>query len=343
MRNPNGYGSVVCLDKTGKKRRNPWAVKVTVGWEDGKQKVKYIGYYPSKKEALIGLANFHSQNVNLEAATATFNDVFEMWKSKNEGKLTEKNFNGYCAVYRLVPQLHKKKLKDLKSKHLQDAMDSVDRKYATKAKLKILIKQMYDLAVMDDLITKNYASNLDVKVKQEESGKVYTREEITHLWSLADSNELVEDILILIYTGMRVGEALIVNPQTDFHLEDGYFECHGTKNVQSDRPIPIHPDVLPLFQQRKDRTSLFVNTRGQKQQYRTFSYAYDKFLKSIGFDHIVHDTRKTCATILYENNIPDSTIKAILGHKQDGVTHQVYVKHRIEHLVQAMQKAVFPK
>ena len=30
MRNENGFGSVICLDKSGKKRRKPWAIRVIV-------------------------------------------------------------------------------------------------------------------------------------------------------------------------------------------------------------------------------------------------------------------------------------------------------------------------
>jgi hypothetical protein len=43
MRNENGFGSIVCLDKSGKKRRKPWAVRITTGWKDGKQQRKYGG------------------------------------------------------------------------------------------------------------------------------------------------------------------------------------------------------------------------------------------------------------------------------------------------------------
>lgn len=341
MRNENGYGTVVCLDKTGKKRRKPWAVRVTVGWENGKQKTKYLGYYEKQKDAKIALANFHSKGMNLEANKITFAEVYQIWKEKNIGKMTEKNLGGYEAVYNLVPQLHSKKMKDLKSKQLQDAMDSVDRKYSSKSRLKSLLKQMYEVALIDDLVFKDYSSTINVKCVQEETGNIYTKEEIAHLWTLSEEKELAEDILILIYTGMRISEALGVNPKTDFHLEDGYFECHGTKNKASDRLIPIHKDILPLLEQRKDRSWLFQNTFAQKAQYRTFSYAYEKLITNLGWNHIVHDTRKTLATILHENNITDSDIKAILGHTQSGVTNKTYIKRRISYLIEKMNEAKF--
>lgn len=340
MRNPNGFGTVVCLDKTGKKRRKPWAVRVTIGWVDGKQKTKYIGYYENQVKANIALAEFNSKNISLDANIITFQDIFNMWKEKKTGKLTDANLKAYEAAYKLVPQLHSKKLKDLKSTHLQDAMDSVNRKHSSRVKLKSLMKQMYDIAMMDDLISKDYSAGVELKTKQEEVGNVYTNEQINNLWSLPQ-DEIVENILILIYTGMRIGEALAVNPSTDINLEERYIACHGTKTDSAERPIPIHPDILPILEKRVVRTSLFTNQRGQKATYRTFLYAYQAFLKEQGWEHVVHDTRKTCATVLYENGIPDSDIKTIIGHKHSDVTHKVYVKHRIEVLVNKMNGVTF--
>lgn len=341
QRAENGWGTVVCLDKTGTKRRKPWAVRVTIGWEDGKQKTKYIGYYEKEKEAQRALLEYNSKGISYNANSVTFEQIYKMWQERNEGKLTPKNFSAYNAVYNLVPQLHKMKMKDIKSRQLQVVMDSVNRKYASKVKLKSLMKQMYQIAILDDLVMKDYSMLLDIKCKQEESGRVYSHEELAHLWEIQEQNELVKDILVLLYTGMRIGEALSVRPKEHFHLENGYFECHGTKNESSDRLVPIHPAIMQIMEERKDREWLFLNTNGQKAQYRAFSYSYDKLMDSLGWEHIIHDTRKTFATILHENDILDSDIKAIIGHKQVGVTHQVYIKHRIERLVEKIKLVKF--
>ena len=288
----------------------------------------------------MALAEYHMKGMNYDANSVTFSDLYELWKERKTGKLTETNLAAYDVAYRLVPQLHSKKLKDLKSGHLQDAMDSVNRKHSSKAKVKSLMRQMYEIAVLDDLISKNYSVGVEIKTKQEETGNIYTHPQIFKLWSMSQT-ELVEDILILIYTGMRIGEALVINPTTDINLEERYIKCHGTKTESAERPIPIHPDILPILEKRVVRTSLFVNQRGQKATYRTFLYAYQTFLEEQGWEHVVHDTRKTFATVLYENNIPDADIKSMLGHKQDGVTHKTYIKHRIEILVNRMNGVKF--
>lgn len=53
MKNANGTGGIVNL---GKHRRNPYAVRVTAGWADGKQIYRYIGYYATRKEKVFELS-----------------------------------------------------------------------------------------------------------------------------------------------------------------------------------------------------------------------------------------------------------------------------------------------
>ena len=83
MKNPNGYGSVYKL--TDKKRRKPWAVRVTDSWDivDGKlkRKYKYLGYYETRKEAMQALAEY---NVNPASVTKDilFVDLYKMWSER---------------------------------------------------------------------------------------------------------------------------------------------------------------------------------------------------------------------------------------------------------------------
>lgn len=49
VRRANGSGNIF---KMSGNRRRPWRARVTVGWtEDGKQIIKNIGFYASRKEA----------------------------------------------------------------------------------------------------------------------------------------------------------------------------------------------------------------------------------------------------------------------------------------------------
>lgn len=325
MRNPNGYGSIVCLDKTGKKRRKPWAVRITVGWdENGLQKTKYLGYYVNQKEAQLALAQYHLNGLDLEINTVTFKDIFKLWYDRQKNVLTEKNLASYEVCFNHLSTLHKKKFKDIKTAHLQNTLDALNFKYATLSKTKSLMNQMYKVALENDLAIKNYAEFVKVNAVQEEVGEAFSKNEITHLWSLCSKKELVDDILILIYMGSRISETLNIKME-HVHLEEKYIEVHGTKTQAANRVVPIHEDIIPLIEQRLNQKWLFENN-GNKFTYRNFLYKYEKLMTDLEFNHKIHDTRKSFISYMFESGVPMETIKFIVGHAQQGVTASVYLK-----------------
>ena len=325
MRNPNGYGTIVCLDKSGKKRRNPWGVRITVGWDGEKQKTKYIGYYKTQKEAQLALAQYHMNHINVDANKITFNELFNMWKDKQSKVLSKRNLMAYESTYKLTSILHEKKLKDIKAVHLQNVLDALDRKRASKVKLKSLWNQMYNYGLENDLLTKNYAEFVKVDVQQEDVGKIYPKEEIQWLWENLDKNPIVKYILMLIYTGMRINEFLSVKI-TDVHLEERYIDIHGTKTKAANRLVPIHDDIIPLISRCMHQNYLVENKPNEKYPDRTFSRHYQLFTEANNLDHVIHDTRKTFVTVLHDNGVAIEDIRFMVGHAQQGVTASVYLK-----------------
>ena len=56
MRRANGEGPIF---KLSGKHRKPWAVRITIGYDDnGKQIYKYVGYYPIKTEAKVAMIEY---------------------------------------------------------------------------------------------------------------------------------------------------------------------------------------------------------------------------------------------------------------------------------------------
>ena len=91
MRAENGFGSIVCLDKTGKKRRKPWAVRITTGWKDGKQQRKYLGYYKTQTDALIALAEYHTEGYDIDMSKFTLKETFDEWFKTQEKRNLSKS------------------------------------------------------------------------------------------------------------------------------------------------------------------------------------------------------------------------------------------------------------
>ena len=83
MRRANGSGNIYKMK--GGKWRNPWRVRVTVGWELNqetgrcKQNLKTIGYYPTRAEAEAALVAYQECPYDLDAKDITFKELYERW------------------------------------------------------------------------------------------------------------------------------------------------------------------------------------------------------------------------------------------------------------------------
>lgn len=334
MKLANGSGSIVCLDKTGKKRRKPYALRVTAGWKDGKQIRKYIGYYTTQQEALIALAEYHNGGINLDFNNITVNALFDEWiKRIEKKKLSESVMRTHNMAKSRFGSLGKKRVKDVRSAHWQTWLDGIDLKPSSKGKIRSSVQQMLDFAVDNDIVNKNYAKNLDIEGKIESTGSVFTKEELATLWDNVDDRH-IRQILIMIYTGMRIGEMLAIN-RSQINFEDGYM-VGGLKTVAGkDRIIPLHDKIIPLVkEQLGDNTWLIQSNRGTAMTYQNASTYYEKTFQRLGMNHKPHDCRKTAVSIMHSAGIPMEVIRVIVGHSGKGVTEKVYLYKTPSELVE---------
>lgn len=342
MRNENGFGSIVCLDKTGKKRRKPWAVRITTGWKNGKQQRQYLGYYKTQTEALVALAEYHKNGVDVDLSKITLDELWDKWIAKVEKKnLSSSAMKAHKAVYNHLGKLLKMKVNDIKAAHLQDWIDNINVKPGTKVKFKNTVSQIFDYALQNDIITKNYVKFIEVNEKVEQVGSIFTEEEIKTLWDNVE-NDTVQKILILIYTGMRIGEMLAVN-KDHINFEEGYIIGGNKTESGRDRVIPLHDKIIPLVKnQLGDNNWLMQSSRGLAMSYPNASRYFNQIFNKFGFNHKIHDTRKTAVSIMHSAGIPMETIRVIVGHSGKGVTEKVYLYKEPKELVEVINTMDIP-
>lgn len=334
MRNENGFGSIVCLDKSGKKRRKPWAVRITTGWKDGKQVRKYLGYYRTQTEALVALADYHKSGVDIDLSNVTLGALFEKWLEEQEKRnITQSAKRGHYIAYNRLGKLADMVVNKIKAIHLQQWMDDIELKPSTKNKIKITMGQVYDHAVQNDIVNKNYAKFIKIEEKVEKTGAIFTEDEIKLLWKNSD-DEIARIFLILIYTGMRIGELLSMNVDT-IHFNECYMVGGSKTDAGKDRVIPIHKDLLPLIKmQLGDNKWLVQNSRGNAVHYANLSPLAHEYLSKLGMSHKFHDGRKTAISLMHSANIPMETIQIIVGHAGTNVTEKVYLYKNKQELVE---------
>lgn len=333
MRNENGYGSIICLDKSGKKRRKPWAVRVTTGWENGRQKRKYIGYYRTQKEALIALAEYHKSGVDADLTNLTLEEVFDRWYSRIEQKSSVTVLRGHNMVKLRLGSFGKKQIKDIKADHIEDWINSTNVKQSTKRRLKSTLNQVFEYAEQNDIIKKNPVKYIKVEAATDKVGKIFTDEEINYLWEHADENVDYKTLLILIYTGMRIGELLKLQPE-DINLEERYAIGGSKTEAGKDRVIPIHDKIFPIVKERIEKYGFLApSAKGTPTPYVTFNQRLAKLMKKLNWEHKSHDTRKTAISIMHRYEIPMEVIRIIVGHSGKGVTEKVYIYKNERELV----------
>lgn len=325
MKNPNGYGSVYKL--TGK-RRKPFAVAKTIKLSGGKQKRVIIGYYESRKEANMALAEYNRNPFDPETYKTTFYEVYEKMIKQTNEILSEKTLKIKKSLIKTFEPIFDVPIRDIKLVTLQEIIDNETCSHGTISLKKSLCGQVYHYAMKMELVNKNYADLVDINKKKEKviERKVFTDEEIEKLWKLSGIQE-ADMILVMIYTGMRIGELTDLKIK-DINLKERY--CIGGNKTDSgkDRIIPLSNKIMDIIYKyiSSDKTYLFETLRGKKIQYNNWrEKKFMSLMEEMGVKHTIHDCRHTFATMISKTSASKTSIKKIIGHKNFETTEKIYI------------------
>ena len=349
MRLPNGYGSVV---KLSGKRRNPYAVRKTVGWRFDEAKdrqvqiYEVIGYAPTKADGLQMLAEYNKNPFDVKASKITFQDVYRKWSESKFPTISDSNVKGYTASYKVCGTLYNMVFKDIRLVDLQNVVDTCEKNYPTLRKLQVLFSQLYEYAMQNDICNKDYSKYVDIaKFKDRNPNKQdrdkFTKEQISRLWELKD-DKYYQIVLMLIYTGVRVSELLDLKKE-NVHLDERYFDVIASKSDAGIRKVPIADKVMPFFEAWYNDTDCeyLLNTPdGQHFTYRNYYDSYfTPLMENLGYKQTPHCSRHTCISMLESANVNETIIKKIVGHKGAmSLTERVYTHFDVEELIEAINK-----
>lgn len=335
MKNPNGYGSVF---KLGGNRRRPWCARVTVGWTDeGKQQYKNIGYFEERSDAMIALAQYNNDPYDLDNNKITFSEVYEIWSKEKFPKISQSNIRGYRTSFNKCERLHNMKFKQLRKMHMQRVVDeNLHLSFQVRSKLKTLFSQLYQFGIENDIVEKDYSKFVDPgEMTTTIKRTPFTADEIQTLWDNLDK-PYADSILIMIYTGMRVGELLDIDT-SNIELDKRILVGGKKTKAGIDRTIPIHEKIVPLINLSNEH--LVVSPTGKKMSYNNYiQRQFTPLMKELGMNHLPHDCRHTTATLLDNAGVDRTIVKLILGHSSSDITERVYTHKTPEQLVEAINK-----
>jgi integrase len=222
---------------------------------------------------------------------------------------------------------------DVRAEDLQSIMDA--GKHLTRspqASLLQLMKSMYTWAINHDVCTTNYADRVILQYTDDvvREHKPFTDEEIRQL---IEADAALP--LLLIFTGMRIGEVLELTPD---RIHDGYI-IGGLKTAAGrDRFIPVAGPILKYI--RAEGQRYYFDTAGGRawSSANYIAQRWKPLMESLGMDHHPHDARHTCATLMERAEIPLLHRKLILGHAVDDITEGRYTHVSREALAADMEK-----
>ena len=346
MRNPNGYGSVYKLSGT---RRRPWVARITTGWTDAdweinggksKQIYKILGYYKTRKEAQIALADYNKDPYDIDLRKLTFKEVFERWSAEHFPKISQSKINSYNTVFNQSASIHDIPFHKIKTAHLQQLINEKSHlKASTLGHHKSTYYQLYKYAIKNEFATRNRAEFIDLpKNEKTSSRKTFSHDEIRTLIAHYEAGiPYVDVILILIYTGFRVMELLKIK-KSDINLEERYIVGGFKTDAGTDRIVPISRKILPLIENRMSGESeyLIPTPQGCMWKYQNFRpNVWIPLMEQMGMNHTAHHTRHTFVSLMGEAGVNRVIIQRIVGHSNRDVTDH-YTHLELRQLIEAI-------
>lgn len=342
VRNPNGYGTVT---KLSGKRRKPWIVKITVGYDaNGKQIQKSIGTFENRKAALNCLAIYNSErhdpaiSNNLvinskqdrENEIHTFGECFNLYIEREQGRRSLSWVRSKKYAAKKLSSIMDTDIKQIDLFTIQSIIDDLKVKQQSESSLnacKILCTQVFEYAVIHKWLDRNddYTKYIDISTKVERSTihKPFNADEIDVLKN--DDEFMSKILLVYIFTGCRASELL------DVERYDDHILCGLKTEAGKNRKIPIHSYIEPFIDDvlKYLSTISYPNLRSQFME-----YSEKKFEEK----HYLHDTRNTFATLGRECGMKTTAIKKIMGHRLNDITDDIYIHESISYLKTEIEK-----
>ena len=221
-------------------------------------------------------------------------------------------------------------------KDVQELYDNLPLASGTANQVKSILKMIFDFAIRNEYIDKNPADFIELRKHQLViERKTFTDEEIAFLWDNI-TLELVDTVLIMIYTGMRIEEFLNLKIE-NINLEERYCIAGSKTEAGKDRLIPLHYKILPLVIKRfKIGNTYLVTYNNKKMTYPTYRRAFLKLMENLKFNHTIHDCRHTFATLMSNAEANPVSIAKIIGHKDYRITGKIYTHKDKNELIKAI-------
>lgn len=243
----------------------------------GKRRCFY-SYNLKEAKAWLHEAQYENKNkLNISDDPITLNEWFEKWLSVHKYKTICLNTKRhYIHVFKkhISPVMGTKKLGDINQIMIKELINNLDKKgyqAETQSKVKILLVDMFDKAMIDEFARKNPARGIKINKNEcdENHVRVLTKEEQQEFFDCCKGTFYDNLYVVAVNTGLRPGELCALKWE-DIDLESNeiivtktllYQKLEGDeqktfhfdppKTKQSKRRVPLNKTALIALKKQK--------------------------------------------------------------------------------------------
>lgn len=281
------------------------------------------------------LADYNRRmSIQKEENKKTFSEVYEKffdWKFNGKKQYSDASKNSTRAAYNNCKSLHDKPYDEITYQDMQNLVDNCTLKHSSIELIVSLLKQMAKFAKAEKIIpdmgnVELLRINID---DDDEHGVPFSDDELKKIWN--DSrNEVVEILLIMCYSGHRIGELHVI----EVDLNENFFSGGLKTRASKERIVPIHSAILPIVKRRIKKYGRIMSC--SDSDFRNMMYEY---LKNNKMDkHTPHDCRHTFSRLCEVYGVRENDRKRMLGHKIGDITNDIYGHRQIDELRKEIEK-----
>jgi integrase len=322
-----------------------YQLSIMIGYNDNgtpKKKVVYGKTQKEVKEKANDVRLKHNMGLTIDS-NITLGEWAKVWLDSYKVGVEYNTKHMYNNVVRnyIEKPLGMIKLKDIKTAHLQKIVNDNKDKGRTVKIFHLTVKQIFEQAIMNDLIYRNPALGVKLPVANKKTEtRALTESEMLKITSLQLNDKVKCLIYLLLYTGLRRGEVLAlskgdidfknmvikINKSLVFKINKSEIKTPKSKAGYRDVPIlaPLKP-VLEDYVNKLNTNLLFTCANGHTISSIAYRRLFDKFKNAMGSTDITAKTfRHNYTTILYNADVDDKIAQYTLGHSSIIITRDIY-------------------
>ena len=257
--------------------------------------------------------------------------------------MTDKGQEMYRLAWKRMEPVKARKMREIWTADYQgiiNAMEDSGLSASSAQKVKQLAGQLSKWAVREDIITTNYVQFIRIYEDQPTVREIFSDKDIACLRS-SDSREAVKMILLLIYTGLRIGELFTLRVE-NIYLEDGYLVGGSKTKAGKNRAVPVLPEARPYLQyfySAADGELLVSGYQGSRNANNFRKWDFSTVLEELNITgKTPHSTRQTFASLAVRAGVKPEALREIIGHANYSTTVEIYTHANLPELQEELGK-----